>query len=99
MDLGAPRWETLGRVTLPLLAPAIAAGFLLSFTFSFDDVVLSTFVSTAGSSTLPLAIFSELRFGLSPKANVIATSMLGVTLVAVVTAQLLLRRGRAEERR
>jgi ABC-type spermidine/putrescine transport system permease subunit II len=79
-----------------LLLPAIAAGFLLAFTFSFDDVVLSTFVSSAGSSTLPLAIFSELRFGLSPKANVIATSMLGVTLVAVITAQLLLRRGRLE---
>ena len=96
MDLGAARWETFRRVTLPLLLPAIAAGFLLAFTFSFDDVVLSTFVSTAGSSTLPLAIFSELRFGLSPKANVIATSMLGVTLVAVITAQLLLRRGRLE---
>ena len=91
-DLGATRWETFTRVTLPLLSPAILAGSLLAFTFSFDDVVLSTFVSTAGSSTLPLAIFSELRFGLSPKANVIATSMLGVTLTAVVIAQLLLRR-------
>lgn len=91
-DLGATRRETFMRVTLPLLFPAILAGSLLAFTFSFDDVVLSTFVSTAGSSTLPLAIFSELRFGLSPKANVIATSMLGVTLTAVVIAQLLLRR-------
>ena len=96
-DLGATRWEAFSRVTLPLLSPAIVAGFLLAFTFSFDDVVLSTFVSTAGSSTLPLAIFSELRFGLSPKANVIATSMLGVTLSAVIVAQLLLRRSRSEE--
>jgi ABC-type spermidine/putrescine transport system permease subunit II len=99
MDLCAARWETFRRVTLPLLLPAVAAGFLLSFTFSFDDVVLSTFVTTAGSSTLPLAIFSELRFGLSPKANVIATSMLAVTLVAVITAQVLLRRSRPGDER
>jgi spermidine/putrescine transport system permease protein len=91
-DLGATRWGTFRQVTLPQLFPAVLAGGLLAFTFSFDDVVLSTFVSAPGSTTLPIRVFSELRFGLSPKANVVATTMLGVTLTAVVTAQILLRR-------
>jgi spermidine/putrescine transport system permease protein len=91
-DLGATRWGTFRQVTLPQLFPAVLAGGLLAFTFSFDDVVLSTFVSAPGSTTLPIRVFSELRFGLSPKANVVATTMLGVTLTAIVTAQILLRR-------
>jgi len=94
-DLGATRAATFRLVTLPQLLPAVVAGALLAFTFSFDDVVLSTFVSSACSSTLPLAVFSELRFGLSPKANVIATTMLAITLTAIVTAQVLLRRSEA----
>jgi ABC-type spermidine/putrescine transport system permease subunit II len=91
-DLGATRWGTFRQVTFPQLFPAVVAGGLLAFTFSFDDVVLSTFVSSPGSTTLPVRIFSELRFGLTPKANVVATSMLGVTLTAIVIAQIMLRR-------
>lgn len=91
-DLGATRWGTFRQVTLPQMFPAVLAGGLLAFTFSFDDVVLSTFVSSPGSTTLPIRVFSELRFGLSPKANVVATSMLAITLTAIVTAQILLRR-------
>ncbi|HEV3475088.1 MAG TPA: putrescine ABC transporter permease PotI, partial [Actinomycetota bacterium] len=81
-------------VTLPQLRPAVLAGALLAFTFSFDDVVLATFVSAPGSTTLPLRVFSELRFGLTPKANVVATTMLAITLTAIVTAQFLIRRDR-----
>jgi spermidine/putrescine transport system permease protein len=92
-DLGATRWATFRQVTYPQLRPAVLAGALLAFTFSFDDVVLSTFVSSPGSTTLPLRVFSELRFGLTPKANIVATTMLAITLTAIVTAQLLLRRG------
>ena len=91
-DLGASRWSTFMQVTLPQIMPAVIAGALLAFTFSFDDVVLSTFVSGPGSTTLPVAIFSELRFGLSPKINVIAVFTLTITLTAIVIAQLLLRR-------
>jgi spermidine/putrescine transport system permease protein len=91
-DLGATRWGTFRQVTLPQLFPAVVAGGLLAFTFSFDDVVLSTFVSSPGSTTLPIRVFSELRFGLTPKANVVATSMLAITLTAIVTAQIMLRR-------
>lgn len=94
-DLGATRWATFRGVTFPQLRPAVLAGALLAFTFSFDDVVLSTFVSAPGSTTLPLRVFSELRFGLTPKANVVATTMLAITLTAIVTAQFLIRRDRA----
>jgi ABC-type spermidine/putrescine transport system permease subunit II len=93
-DLGATRWGTFWGVTFPQLRPAVLAGGLLAFTFSFDDVVLSTFVSAPGSTTLPLRVFSELRFGLTPKANVVAASMLAITLTAIVTAQFLIRRDR-----
>jgi spermidine/putrescine transport system permease protein len=91
-DLGASRAGTFRQVTLPQLLPAIVAGALLAFTFSFDDVVLSTFVTAPGATTLPLRVFSELRFGLTPLANVVATGMLAITLTAIVTAQLILRR-------
>lgn len=91
-DLGAGRWATFSQVTLPQLLPAVAAGALLAFTFSFDDVVLSTFVSGPGSTTLPVEIFSELRFGLSPKINVVAVTTLSITVTFIVIAQLLLRR-------
>ena len=91
-DLGATRWGTFRQVTLPQLFPAVMAGALLAFTFSFDDVVLSSFVSGVGSTTLPVEIFSQIRFGLSPKINVVAVVTLTLTISAIVTAQVLLRR-------
>ena len=92
-DLGASRWSAFTDITLPQLFPAILAGALLAFTFSFDDVVLSSFVSGPGSTTLPVEIFSQLRFGLSPKINVVAVVTLAITLTLIVAAQILLRRG------
>lgn len=91
-DLGASRWGTFRAVTLPQLFPAVLAGALLAFTFSFDDVILSSFVSGPGSTPLPVELFSQLRFGLSPKINVVAVVTLSLTVTAVVIAQLLLRR-------
>jgi ABC-type spermidine/putrescine transport system permease subunit II len=91
-DLGAPPLSTFRQVTLPRLAPAILAGGLLAFTFSFDDFYTSFFVSGAGTTTLPLYIFSQLRFGVSPVINATAVLVLGLTLVAIVFAYLVLRR-------
>ena len=91
-DLGASALGTFRQVTLPQLLPALAAGALLAFTFSFDDVVLSSFVSGPGSTTLPVEIFSQLRFGLSPKINVVAVVTLAITVTFIVIAQVLLRR-------
>lgn len=98
-DLGASRWAAFKRVTLPQLLPAVLAGGLLAFTFSFDDVILSSFVGGPGSTTLPVEIFSQLRFGLTPKVNVVAVVTLSLTLFATVTAELLLRREARRVRR
>jgi ABC-type spermidine/putrescine transport system permease subunit II len=91
-DLGAGPLSTFRQVTLPRLAPAILAGGLLAFTFSFDDFITSFFVSGAGTTTLPLRIFSSLRFGISPIVNATAVMILVLTLAAVVIAYLVLRR-------
>ncbi len=90
-DLGAGPIATFRQVTLPRLAPAIVAGGLLAFTFSFDDFITSFFVSGAGTTTLPLRIFSSLRFGVSPIVNATAVMILGLTLAAIVIAYLVLR--------
>ena len=91
-DLGASALATFRQVTLPRLAPAIVAGAMLSFTFSFDDVVISNFTAGAGNDTWPLRILSGIRFGLRPDLNAAATMMLGVTLLGLGAAALILRR-------
>ncbi len=91
-DLGAGPVSTFRQVTLPRLAPAILAGGLLAFTFSFDDFITSFFVSGAGTTTLPIRIFSALRFGISPVINATAVMILGLTVIAIVIAYLVLRR-------
>lgn len=91
-DLFATPWRTFQQITFPQLLPAIVAGFLLSFTFSFDDYVITTFTSGPGSSTLPLYIFGQVRRGVTPETNAVAAMMLGVTLVTLVVGQLFLAR-------
>lgn len=81
MDLGARPWKVFMVITLPIIFPAILAGWLLAFTLSWDDLVITSFVSGPGSSTLPLVIFSKVRLGVSPDINALATIM--VTLVAL----------------
>jgi ABC-type spermidine/putrescine transport system permease subunit II len=91
-DLGAGPIATFRQVTLPQLAPAVLAGGLLAFTFSFDDFVTSFFVAGAGTTTLPLYIFASLRFGVTPAINAVAAMILALTLTAVVVAYTILRR-------
>ncbi len=91
-DLYATPFGTFRQVTLPMIFPAILAGFLLSFTFSFDDFIIAFFV--AGSeTTLPIYVFSSIRRGVTPEINAIGTMVLAASLVLLVTAQILLRRG------
>lgn len=91
-DLYATPFGTFRQVTLPLIFPAILAGFLLSFTFSFDDFIIAFFV--AGSeTTLPIYVFSSIRRGVTPEINAIGTMVLAVSLILLMTAQVLLRRG------
>lgn len=90
-DLYATPFATFRRITLPQIAPAVLSGFLLSFTFSFDDFIIAFFVAGA-KTTLPIYIFSSIRRGVTPETNVVATLVLAFSLVLLITAQVLLRR-------
>jgi spermidine/putrescine transport system permease protein len=96
-DLYATPWRTFRQVTLPLILPAVLAGFLLGFTFSLDDFVVAFFV--AGSkTTLPIFVFSSIRRGVTPEINAIGTVVLTVSLVLLFGSQFLLRRGQGRPR-
>ena len=88
-DLGAPAHVTFRRVVLPVLSPAIIAGALLAFTLSVDEFIIAFFTSGAGraSITLPMQIFSMIRFGVTPEINALATLVLGVSVTALALAQ------------
>jgi spermidine/putrescine transport system permease protein len=91
-DLYATPWRTFWQITFPQLLPAIVAGFLLSFTFSFDDYLITTFVNGQGTSTMPLFVFGQIRRGVTPATNAVAAIMLLVTLSVLLGGQLLTRR-------
>ncbi|RZR15116.1 spermidine/putrescine ABC transporter permease PotC [Vibrio vulnificus] len=90
-DLGASEWVILKQIILPLAKPAVAAGWLLSFTLSLDDVIISSFVTGPTYEILPLKIYSMVKVGISPEVNALATVMLVVSLVLVITSQILAR--------
>ena len=98
-DLGARPARVFWRITLPLILPAVLAGWLLAFTLSWDDLVISQFVAGPGSSTLPMVIFSKVRLGVSPDVNALATLMVSVVAGGVVLATVWMRaRQRRRER-
>ena len=90
-DLGATPFGTFRQVTLPQIFPGILAGFLLAFTFSFDDFIIAFFVS-GSQTTLPIYVFSSIRRGVTPEINAIGSMVLGISLVLLITAQSILRR-------
>lgn len=94
MDLGADEWTTFRRVTLPLILPGIVAGALLALTVSIDDFIVTFFTTGPGATTLPLHVFSMVKFGVSPKINALSTVMLVTTLGLVLLAERV-RRSRA----
>lgn len=91
-DLGANQWATFRRVTFPLLMPGIVAGALLAFTLSLDDFVITFFVSGPGSTTLPVRVYSMIKFGVTPEVNAISTLMLVGSTVLVIISLALQRR-------
>jgi putrescine transport system permease protein len=92
MDLGARPAKVFFRITLPLIAPAIVSGWLLAFTLSWDDLVITQFVAGPGSSTLPMVIFSKVRLGVSPDVNALATIMVLIVALGIVGSALWMRR-------
>ena len=89
MDLGSTPARVFFDITLPIIAPALISGWLLSFTLSLDDLVIASFVSGPGSSTLPMVIFSKIKLGVSPDVNALATIIIGVVALGVIAATVL----------
>ncbi len=92
MDLGARPWQVFWLVTLPMISQALLSAWLLTFTLSLDDVVLSAFLSGPGATTMPLVIFSRARLGLNPSVNAIAALTVALVSIAVVCASVLIAR-------
>jgi putrescine transport system permease protein len=88
MDLGCDPARAFVAVTLPLIAPAIVAGWMLAFTLSLDDLVIASFTTGPGSATLPIRIYSEVRLGVKPEINAICTLIIGLIAVVIVVASL-----------
>lgn len=91
-DLGATPWGTLRHVTLPLITPGIVAGFLMSFTLSLDDFIISFFVAGPNSTTLPLYIYGLVKRGVSPEVNALSTLLIVCTVLLVIVAELFRRK-------
>jgi len=91
MDLGANRWQTFFRITLPLIAPGVAAGFLIALTLSLDDFIIAFFTAGAGSTTLPMQVYSMMRFGVTPKVNALSTLILLVVVTIAAVAQFIVQ--------
>jgi putrescine transport system permease protein len=89
LDLGCPPVKTFFRVTLPLILPALASGWMLAFTLSLDDLVVASFTTGPGATTLPIRIYSEIRLGVKPEINAICTVMLAIVAIAVVAVSLI----------
>jgi putrescine transport system permease protein len=88
MDLGCDPVRAFLAVTLPLILPAVAAGWMLAFTLSLDDLVIASFTTGPGSATLPIRIYSEVRLGVKPEINAICTLVIGLIAVVIVVASL-----------
>ena len=97
MDLGARPWQVLKDITLPIISPAILSGWLLAFTISLDDVVISNFTTGPGATTLPILVWSKVKLGVTPDINALATLIILVVSTGVVAAGIIMHR--AESRR
>lgn len=87
-DLGCPPWKSFLVVTLPIILPAVAAGWMLAFTLSLDDLVIASFATGPGATTLPIKIYSQIRLGVTPEINAICTILIGLVAFGVITASL-----------
>ena len=99
MDLGCPPWRTFLTVTLPLIAPALAAGWVLAFTLSLDDLVIASFTTGPAATTLPIRIYSEVRLGVRPEINAVCTLMIAFAAAGIIITSLLSKFQRAGEGR
>lgn len=99
MDLGCTPFMTFFRITLPLILPAVISGWMLAFTLSLDDLVIASFTTGPGATTLPMKIYSDVRLGVKPEINAVCTMMVGVVTIAVVIASIMTKRQELERER
>jgi putrescine transport system permease protein len=99
MDLGARPWKVFLLITLPVITPALLAGWLLAFTLSLDDLVIASFVSGPGATTLPMVVYSSVRLGVSPQINALATLIVAVVTLCILLAGWLVHRKESRRRR
>lgn len=93
-DLGCPPWKAFLLVTLPGIAPAVGAAWMLAFTLSLDDLVIASFASGPGATTLPMRLYSQVRLGVDPKINAVSTLLIGLVATGVIAAYLIQQRRR-----
>ena len=99
MDLGCPPGRTFFAITLPIIMPAIVSGWLLAFTLSLDDLVIASFTTGPGATTLPMKIYSQVRLGVTPEINAVSTVLVGLVAVGVILASLALKRQETQRQR
>ncbi len=99
LDLGCPPLKTFFVVTLPIIAPAVVAGWMLGFTLSLDDLVIASFTTGPGATTLPMKIYSQVRLGVTPEINAVCTILIALVTVGVIAASLVTKRREVERRR
>jgi putrescine transport system permease protein len=92
LDLGCPPAKTFFQITLPLIAPAVIAGWMLAFTLSLDDLVIASFTTGPGATTLPMKIYSQVRLGVTPEINAVSTIMIALVAVGVLAASIITKR-------
>jgi putrescine transport system permease protein len=98
-DLGCPPFKTFMLITLPIILPAVVAGWMLAFTLSLDDLVIASFTSGPGATTLPMKIYSQVRLGVTPEINAISTILVGLVAIGVVAASIVTKRREVERQR
>ncbi|MBY4610106.1 ABC transporter permease subunit [Rhizobium sp. 9T] len=91
-DLGAPPVRTFFEITLPIISPALFSGWILAFTLSLDDLVIASFTSGPGATTLPMKIYSQVRLGVTPEINAVCTILIGIVAIGVVCASIITKR-------
>ncbi|TCA10252.1 ABC transporter permease [Rhizobium leguminosarum] len=98
-DLGAPPLRTFFEITLPIIAPAVLSGWILAFTLSLDDLVIASFTSGPGATTLPMRIYSQVRLGVTPEINAVCTLLIAIVTVGVICASIVTKRREIQRQR
>ena len=99
LDLGCTAWDAFKSVTLPIIAPAVASGWLLAFTLSLDDLVIASFAAGPSSTTLPIKIYSSVRLGLSPEINALSSMIIGLVTIGVLVSSIMSKRSIQKQKR